>query len=166
MLCGQLPIFLIILINIVFLFLLNNLYCFAFLRLPFPWKTVQILHYLFELVRNGRDFNISWWLGCVPFHWTFASIVVVPGRRRRLLLTMLSLSYITVWGLRHLWVIQSSLFETSMEWYSAGLGRVNLVSAIADLNLLVTNSWDLSSLAQLIEAVDRLSCKLGSWFVI
>ena len=59
-------------------------------------------------------------------------------------------------------MVQSSLFETSMEGYSAGLGRVNLVSAIADLNLLVTNSWDLSSLAQLIEAVDRLSCKLGS----
>ena len=49
-----------------------------------------------------------------------------------------------------------------MEGNGAGLGRVH-VSTIADFNLLVTDSWDVSSLAvKLIETVDRLSCKLGS----
>ena len=80
----QLRILLIVLANYVFIFLLNNLDCFAFLRMRFLRKTMQILHYLFELVRDGRDFLI------------FASIVVLPGRRRRLFLTRLSLSRITV----------------------------------------------------------------------
>ena len=53
-----------------------------------------------------------------------------------------------------------------MERHSAGLGRVHLMPAIIDLNLLITNSWDLSPLAQLIETIDRLSSKLGSRFVI
>lgn len=55
-----------------------------------------------------------------------------------------------------------SLLETSMERDSIGLGRVHLVPVKTDFNLLVANRWDLSLLTQLIEAVDRLSRKLGS----
>ena len=57
---------------------------------------MQILHYLFELVRDSRYFSVGLRLRCVPLHGILASIVVVPGRRRMLFLTELSLPCVTV----------------------------------------------------------------------
>ena len=57
---------------------------------------MQILHYLLELVRDCRYFTVGLRLRCVPLHGIFASIVVVPGRRRMLFLTELSLPCITM----------------------------------------------------------------------